>query len=92
MLADDQVMVLDEAAILAVWDSVAQRSPQRHACLGSCASQLESAEVTRRISTEKAMAAMVASMNEVAFLDEGQVERLLEAEAEALNMSILENR
>ncbi|KAG1660824.1 hypothetical protein FOA52_010249 [Chlamydomonas sp. UWO 241] len=91
-LAEDCVMNLTEADVYNVWDAVAQQIPQRAAWIEELAQGLEEAEEMRREIVEAALVTMVAGMNGVAHLSEGEVERILERESLALNLAILNNR
>ncbi|PNH05442.1 hypothetical protein TSOC_008258 [Tetrabaena socialis] len=75
-----------------VWDCVAQRIPLRARWVEECGAALETAEERRREAVEAALVEVVAALNDAAVVSEGEVERMVEKEAMALNVAILENR
>ncbi|GIL62977.1 hypothetical protein Vafri_17149, partial [Volvox africanus] len=91
-LDDDRVMRLTEQELYQVWDCVAQRIPQRMRWIEECSAALEAAEERRREAVETALVSLCAALNDAAVVSEGEVERLVEKEAMALNVAILENR
>jgi hypothetical protein len=75
-----------------VWQGVeAQRAPVT-ACIDALAAELEAAEAALTRSMQGALQEATAVMADIAHLDEGRLQRLVEQEATAFNMQLLDNR
>jgi hypothetical protein len=75
-----------------VWEYVASHGPERLAWLGQLESDLAAAESERRGEGEAALRVLAGALQEASHVDEGQAQRLVEAEALALNAALLEDR
>jgi hypothetical protein len=77
---------------LQLWDSVEQRCKSTAGHIDALAADFRAAECSLRSAAEAALAAMLADMSDIAHLDEGRLQRLVEQEALALNKLLLDNR
>lgn len=75
-----------------VWQSVEQQRSPITACIDALAAGLHSAEQAFSQEVQAALQGMVASMCDIAHLDEGRIQRLTEQETATLNLQLLENR
>ncbi|KIZ01503.1 flagellar associated protein [Monoraphidium neglectum] len=91
-LHETRVMQLDSDQIEEVWEYVASHGPERLAWLGQLESDLAAAESERRGEGEAALRVLAGALQEASHVDEGQAQRLVEAEALALNAALLEDR
>ena len=88
---EDQLMLLDEPGIYALWDAVAARLEQRgHVVKGTRAALVHAAD-TRRVLVEQALTQALVDLLATAHVTPGVAERLVEAEALALNLSLLQH-
>lgn len=75
-----------------MWDSVAQRCATTAGCIDALGANRQAAEAELLGSCQTDLQSMVLEMCEIAHLDEGRIQRLLEQEAMTLNMEVLDNR
>lgn len=77
---------------LQVWENILQRRTSTAGLVDGLAADFKAAEATLRQAMESALHAMLADMTDIAHLDEGRVQRLVEQEAIQLNKLVLGNR
>lgn len=75
-----------------MWDDLSNLFPGRIRLLDRLQWTLEEVEGERAKQVEEALAQMVAEMNDIAHVSPGEVERIMQEAAMALNASILEHR
>jgi hypothetical protein len=75
-----------------VWDQIAAHGAPRTAAIHSLSDAVQAAAKDCAAAVEAALARFFSEAMGICHLDEGRVERLVEAEAAALNLSTLEDR
>lgn len=91
-LEDDRLMRLSEQGVRAVWDLASSNLSERQAELAAYRKAIDDAENYWRVDNEKVLMACLRVLMEVAYMSEGQVERLLEQEVLGLNCQALDRR
>lgn len=75
-----------------MWDVIEQHCAAAPKWLNELAAEFQAAETSLQHSVQQALQRMVVDACEIAHLDEGRLQRLVEEEALALNVLILQNR
>lgn len=77
---------------LQVWQKVKDKTPEKLSIIDRMEKRLREKEEERRESIETELVQMVRNMNDIAYICEGDTQRLMERESLEINTGILDNR